>query len=106
MDVRTYNIQLEEFKQHLPLVQALREPGMRARHWEKLSGKLGFHVSNSPDFTLSKLLEMGLEDKLDVIQSVSDEAAKEYQIERALVQMSDEWKTVMFEYIAYRYMLH
>lgn len=46
---------------------------------------------------------MGLEEKLDVISSVSDVAAKEFQLERALNAMFEDWKTLQFEHIAYRY---
>jgi dynein heavy chain len=36
--------QLEDFQQHLPLVTALRNPGLRDRHWEKLTASVGFPV--------------------------------------------------------------
>ena len=28
---------LEGFQEHLPLIKALRNPGLRDRHWEKIS---------------------------------------------------------------------
>ena len=37
--------QIEAFKPYVPLVQGLRNPGMRQRHWEQLSQELGFPVS-------------------------------------------------------------
>ena len=33
--------QLEEFKPKVPLIQGLRNPGMRNRHWENLSDDIG-----------------------------------------------------------------
>jgi dynein heavy chain len=36
--------QLQDFQQNLPLVTALRNPGMRERHWEKLGAAVGFPV--------------------------------------------------------------
>lgn len=33
--------QLEEFKQHLPLIQCLRNPGMKDRHWNEIRAKTG-----------------------------------------------------------------
>lgn len=34
--------EVEAFKKFVPLVQALRNPGMRDRHWDLLSQQLGF----------------------------------------------------------------
>ena len=36
--------QVEDFKPYIPLIQGLRNPGMRMRHWEMLSNDLGFPV--------------------------------------------------------------
>jgi len=36
--------QVEDFKPYIPLIQGLRNPGMRIRHWEMLSKDLGFSV--------------------------------------------------------------
>lgn len=35
---------VEEFKPFIPLIQGLRNPGMRIRHWDLLSNELGFSV--------------------------------------------------------------
>ncbi len=41
--VAQVRVKLEEFQGHLPLIAALRNPGMRDRHWERISqvGRLG-----------------------------------------------------------------
>jgi dynein heavy chain len=49
-------VQLATFKEHLPLITALREPGMRQRHWEQLTQKLGVSIAPTTDLSLSKLL--------------------------------------------------
>jgi dynein heavy chain len=36
--------QLQEFQQHVPLISALRNPGLRDRHWEKISAAVGCPV--------------------------------------------------------------
>ena len=36
--------QVEDFKPFIPLIQGLRNPGMRIRHWDRLSKDLGFSV--------------------------------------------------------------
>jgi hypothetical protein len=47
-------------------------------------------------------VQMGMTDRLTEIQVVSEVASKEYQLERALTTMADEWKVLVFEHIAYR----
>lgn len=36
--------QLQAFQQHIPLISALRNPGLRDRHWEKISAAVGCPV--------------------------------------------------------------
>ncbi len=51
-------------------MQALRQPGMRERHWQQLSEQLGMTLKPDKDFVLSKALDMHLKDHLDTIQKV------------------------------------
>lgn len=37
----TVKTEIENFRPHIPLIQALRNPGMRARHWDQMSNDLG-----------------------------------------------------------------
>lgn len=36
--------QLQSFQQHIPLITALRNPGLRDRHWDKISAAVGCPV--------------------------------------------------------------
>ena len=42
------------FRPAVPLVQALRNPGMRARHWDALSAALGLDMHLQDSFTLDQ----------------------------------------------------
>ena len=53
------------------MLQALRQPGMRDRHWQNLSEQLHVPLALDKDFVLSKALDMGLMNQLDTIQKVS-----------------------------------
>lgn len=39
---------LEDFMTHLPLITAMRNPGLRDRHWDKISAACGFPVKVRP----------------------------------------------------------
>ena len=51
-------------------MQAMRQPGMRERHWQQLSEQLVMTLKPDKDFVLSKALDMHLMDHLDTIQKV------------------------------------
>lgn len=94
--------EIDEFKPYLPLIQALRNPGMRDRHWDRLSEDLGINLHPDSTFTLAGILEMELLEKVDIISKVCDVAGKEYSIEEALDKMDAEWKTIELEIISYK----
>ncbi|GLC56009.1 hypothetical protein PLESTB_001054700 [Pleodorina starrii] len=94
--------EVEGFKKFVPLVQALRNPGMRDRHWEQLSASLGFKLHPDKNFTLSAGDSMGLLAHLQVISKVADVAGKEYGIEQALDKMQREWESAEMQVLDYR----
>eukprot|EP00958_Prasinococcus_capsulatus_P020419 scaffold2645_cov378-Prasinococcus_capsulatus_cf.AAC.24 len=98
----TIRERVQEFRQHVPLIQALRNPGMRDRHWEQLSQVLQVKLHPETLFTLHAGLEMGLVRHRDVIAQVCDVASKEYAIEQALSKMKNEWDNVELEVKDYR----
>ena len=99
---KTVKEEMDEFKPNIPLIQALRNPGMRERHWIALSDELGIQVKPSNSLTLTELLQMNLLEKIDTITKVCDVAGKEYSIETALDKMDSEWQSVQLEFIAYK----
>eukprot|EP00762_Andalucia_godoyi_P002130 ANDGO_02526.mRNA.1 Dynein-1-beta heavy chain len=97
--------QLDDFKPFLPLIQSLRQPGMRQRHWDALSAKLGFRIQPGEGGTIATLkdvFDMRLHERTAEISEICDVAGKEYNIERALDKMEDEWKPVEFEVLPYK----
>lgn len=74
--------QIEDFRPYIPLIQGLRNPGMRSRHWELLSDELGFQIKPKQTLTFEKCLELGLQNHIDKISKVAEVAGKEYSIEQ------------------------
>jgi dynein heavy chain len=46
---------IEEFKEHMPVIMTLGNPGMKTRHWEKISEIVGFPIKVDINTTLSKV---------------------------------------------------
>jgi dynein heavy chain len=86
----------------MPIIQTLGNPGMKERHWEKVSELVGFPVKPGPDLTLAKVIDFGLEEFLPRFETISEAATKENNLETALSKMQKEWDEMHFSVILYR----
>ena len=87
----------------MPLVQTLFNPGLRDRHWEKISDIAGFPLKPDEDMCLSKLLDFNLEAHIAKFEGISEAASKEYSLEKAMEKMKIEWDPVRFHRIFHVY---
>ncbi|XP_043269180.1 dynein axonemal heavy chain 1-like [Venturia canescens] len=94
--------QIESFKPYIGLIQSLRNPGMKSRHFEELSTRTGIQMALTPALTLKGLLFLGIENFEDSVKEVSESAAKEYTIEGMLEKMLKEWETIEMEVMPYK----
>lgn len=74
----TVKAQLDEFRPKVPLMVALRKKGMKERHWDQVSQKVGFEVRPYEGFTFTKVLEMGLMKSCEDCCEIGERAGKEY----------------------------
>ncbi|XP_063071051.1 dynein axonemal heavy chain 1 [Engraulis encrasicolus] len=99
MEIRA---KIEDFRPFIPLIQGLRNPGMRSRHWQVLSEHINMDVKPKANLTFSRCLDMGLQNHVKDIAMVAEVAGKEYAIEQALDKMEQEWSTVAFDVLPYK----
>ncbi|XP_068109284.1 dynein axonemal heavy chain 1 [Hyperolius riggenbachi] len=93
---------IEEFKPYIPLIQGLRNPGMRNRHWGLLSEQIKINIKPKANLTFTRCLEMKLQDHIEAIAKVAEIAGKEFSIEQALDKMEGEWASVLFNILPYK----
>nr|XP_046240546.1 dynein axonemal heavy chain 1 [Scatophagus argus] len=93
---------IEDFRSYIPLIQGLRNPGMRSRHWDMLSERIQMKVKPKANLTFSRCLELGLQNHVNDIARVAEVAGKEYTIEQALEKMEQEWSAVVFDVLPYK----
>ncbi|CAJ1429265.1 unnamed protein product [Effrenium voratum] len=93
---------LDAFKQHLPLIHALCNPGLRPRHWDEISEVVGFSMERDSAFTLSRVVDMDVGTHLNALQEISDSASREYGLEKTLESINEQWQPVNFELKAWK----
>ncbi|KAM9123015.1 dynein axonemal heavy chain 7 [Pangshura tecta] len=93
---------VEEFKEHLPLIQVICNPGLQERHWEAMSEIVGFSLKPSEDSSVSLYIDMQLDPYLDTFEAISEAASKEHSLEKAMIKMMSEWDAMEFILLSYR----
>uniref|UniRef100_A0A8C9V6G4 Dynein axonemal heavy chain 7 n=1 Tax=Scleropages formosus TaxID=113540 RepID=A0A8C9V6G4_SCLFO len=96
-----FKIKMEKFKQHLPVLSTICNPGIKSRHWEKISSIVGFEVKPDKDASLSSMLELGLSFR-SRLKDIEGAASKEYSLEKAMEKMKSEWADLRFVFTQYK----
>lgn len=86
-----------EFKLNMPIILNLGNPGFKARHWEQISEMVGFPILVTPELTLERIIEFGLEDYIARFEKISESATKENSLELEMSNMVIEWQDVIFQ---------
>lgn len=86
----------------MPIIQTLGNPGMKERHWEKVSEIVGFPIKVDDDLTLEKIIDYGLNDYIEKFEAISEAATKENNLEKNLNKMIFEWQDMEFVILVYR----
>jgi dynein heavy chain len=63
-----------EFREHIPLLHVLCNPGMRDRHWTKMSELAAIDIKPDATSNLKKMLKLNLEPHLSAFQEISGES--------------------------------
>ncbi|XP_045076641.1 dynein axonemal heavy chain 3-like [Coregonus clupeaformis] len=98
----SFKIKIDKFKQHLPILTTICNPGIKDRHWETISTIVGFDVKPDVDTSLFNMVELGLSKFSDKLEEIGASASKEYSLEKAMEKMKTEWAELHFAFTAYR----
>jgi len=94
---------IDQFKRTMPLVQDLKNPAMRDRHWNQIKAEVQKPFEHSGDkFTLEKIIELGLDQYSEQICDTSAAASNELSIEQALAGIAEAWESLSLEVIPYK----
>ncbi|GBG32973.1 Dynein heavy chain 2, axonemal [Hondaea fermentalgiana] len=89
---------IDQFRQTLPLIQDLKNPAIRVRHWNQLKVEIQKEFDPFADtFTLSAVFSLGLHMHGEFISEMSANANKELAIEQSLKDIEETWSTIDIE---------
>jgi dynein heavy chain len=78
--------EFEKFKPYLPLINDLRNPALKQRHWTQLAVIMKIEgEETATSLKLQDLLDKGIMDIKDQIRDISEIASKEYSFEKVLI---------------------
>ncbi|XP_054711131.1 dynein axonemal heavy chain 3-like [Uloborus diversus] len=98
----TMKEKIEAFRNYVPLLLAICNPGIKPRHWQYASRFLRFKIAPGPKATLEDMIRVGLNRHIEKVEELSVTVSKEFQLEKAMAKMKDEWKDIEFEFKPYR----
>jgi len=85
----------------LPLIQLLKSPSMRQRHWVELMSVTGTHFTVDSNLCLDDIIGLQLHRFEEDVEGVVIKSAKELVIEKTVSKISDLWDKTSFEYFSY-----
>ncbi|KAM4694195.1 dynein axonemal heavy chain 14 [Discoglossus pictus] len=86
-----------DFKESLPIVVALRNPCLQARHWDAIQDTIGKQLNRDKNFTLEDLLELRIFQHKDKIIDTSTNATNEATLEGMLNKVIKFWIKTEFK---------
>ncbi|XP_051969464.1 dynein axonemal heavy chain 3 [Xyrauchen texanus] len=93
---------IDKFKEHLPILTTICNPGLKDRHWEMISATVGLDVKPEVDSSLIKMVELGMAKFSERLEEIGAAASKEYSLEKSLEKMKQEWAELRFGFSQYR----
>ncbi|KAL0879698.1 hypothetical protein ABMA27_003413, partial [Loxostege sticticalis] len=93
---------IDEFRPLIPIIQAVRNPGMKERHWNEFMEKAGITVTMNEKQTFTMCLKQGMAAHGELIAEIGELASKEYVIEQSLDKMQSDWANKAMEIAPYK----
>ncbi|KAH8876868.1 Dynein heavy chain 7, axonemal [Schistosoma japonicum] len=100
--IKNVQDQIKQFKENIPVIAILCNPGIRKRHWDAMSQIAGKDLTPDSGTSLAKMLQLNLDPFMEQFASISSGASKEFTLETNMNKMHDDWTEISFNLIAYR----
>ncbi|XP_039277456.1 dynein heavy chain 10, axonemal [Nilaparvata lugens] len=94
----TFEKQMREFKNSIPLMIEMKNDALRERHWKELMIRTGKEFDMAVDrFTLENMFSMELHNHKDICEEIVGVAVKELGIENGVNEIVEVWRTMTLQ---------
>ncbi|KAA3675897.1 dynein heavy chain, axonemal, partial [Paragonimus westermani] len=100
--IKKIQAQMKNFKEVVPTIGILCNPGIRKRHWEQMSLIAGTDLTPDSGTSLAKMLQLNLNQYMEEFSGISAGASKEFTLETNMKKMREDWAEVVFGLTPYR----
>ena len=88
---------------NLPLIRVFSNPGMKERHWTEVSKITGAPINPETNLSIKRVAEFDdIFDNLNKLEEISENAEKEFAIEKIISKMREDWAPVNVELKTWR----
>ncbi|KAJ3127608.1 Dynein heavy chain 2, axonemal, partial [Nowakowskiella sp. JEL0407] len=99
----TLRDKVTQIKRTIPVLMDLKNPAMRDRHWNQLMDEVGKSFDpHGADFTLDRVMEIGLDQYVESVSGLSAAATKELSIEQGITDIKSAWDTIELDVAPYK----
>ncbi|KAL8453544.1 hypothetical protein Emed_000821 [Eimeria media] len=92
-----------KFQKLLPLIKTLTHPAFQLKHWQQLWSSLklsGASEKEGHSLTLKVLLQQGLSEVSQIIESIGSSALREFRIKACFQRMRAAWRALQMELVS------
>ena len=91
--VQTLRREVLQFKETMPVVEALSNPRLKAVHWKEIKEVIGTDLGlENRDFTLETLISLNAAKRKEEIHNISVTASQEYILKQQLKSIKGRWE--------------
>ena len=94
---------VQDFRAVEPIINALRSPSLKPRHWAKIETIIEHEFDPDKEYTLGEYLELGVTHFSEEIEAIQVEATQEAVLEEIfMTKVSQIWRDLSFEVLPYK----
>ena len=96
--------ELNDFQENIPLIKAISNEAWGDEHWKRLAkaADMDPDLFDSKKETVQSLIDKGMKDFLDQIESISFNAQREYKLKKKLDDMKKEYESLVLEILPHK----